>query len=74
MVLSMAPPLPIRIPFWLLRSTRTVASTAVRALLLPRAGTSSTRSMLTATLWGTSSRVCISTCSRISSAINSRSG
>ena len=50
MVLSMAPPLPIRIPFWLLRSTRTVASTAVRALLLPRAGTSSTRSMLTATL------------------------
>ena len=64
----MRPPLPIRIPFWLLRSTNTVASTAVR-------GPSSTmRSICTATEWGTSSRVCCSTCSRINSASSSCSG
>ena len=68
MVLSMLPPLPIRIPFWLERSTSTVARMAVRG------PSSTTRSMLTATEWGTSSRVWCSTCSRISSAISSCSG
>ena len=54
--------------FWLLRSTTTVASTA-------SLGPSSTiRSTLTATEWGTSSRVWCSTCSRINSSSKSCSG
>ena len=68
MVLSIWPPLPIRIPFWLERSTSTVARMAVRG------PSSTTRSMLTATEWGTSSRVFCSTCSRINSAMSSCSG
>lgn len=59
-------------PFWLLRSTSTVASTAVRTL--PFASSSTIRSIRTATEWGTSSRVRVSTCSRISSASSSCSG
>ena len=65
---SICPPLPITMAFWLLRSTTTVASTA-------SLGPSSTiRSTLTATEWGTSSRVWCSTCSRINSSSKSCSG